>query len=189
MTITVSIPQTHILHTASLSLKSTDARSLEGSAIATVGQPLMTELRIKHTRRWCTSGSLLAAANLSSPGDSIDFVYTLEANPDVWLVGGQRRAHFAAGEDEEHKFQVMLIPLRPGTALLPNVEIRARIKPKEEDDKKRSGGGEEEQLNCETDYLTYGEGVVVMADVRSSTVGIGNMGAPRSAVLLEAESR
>lgn len=149
----------------------------------------MTELRIKHTRRWCTPGSLVAAANISSPNDPIDFVYTLEANPDVWLVGGQRRAHFAAGEDEEHKFQVMLVPLRAGTVLLPNVEIRARIKPKEEDDKKRSGMGEEEQLNCETDFLSYGEGVVVMANVRSSTVGIGNMGSGRSAVWLEAESR
>jgi hypothetical protein len=131
----------------------------------------------------------LSAANLSNPEDAIDFIYTLEASPDTWLVAGQRRAHFTAKEDEEQQFSVMLIPLRPGTALLPHVEIRARIAPKSEDDKKRDGTGEEEPLNCETDYLTYGECVVVVPDVRSSTVGIGEMSSPRSAVWLEAESR
>ncbi|KAL1602491.1 hypothetical protein SLS60_005907 [Paraconiothyrium brasiliense] len=188
MIITVSIPQTHILHTASLSLVSEQSSSSHGSPIAVVGQPLMTELSIKHTRRWCTQSSLLSAANLSNPDDTIDFVYTLEASSDTWLVAGQRRAHFTAKEDEMHKFAIMLIPLKPGTALLPNVEIRARIAPKSDDDKKKDGT-EEETLNCETDYLTYGECVVVVPDVRSSTVGIGEMSSPRSAVWLEAESR
>ncbi|KAL5375550.1 hypothetical protein DPSP01_011131 [Paraphaeosphaeria sporulosa] len=189
MIITVSIPQTHILHTASLSLASADSSSSHGSTIAVVGQPLMAELSIKHTRRWCTQSSLLSAANLSKPDDAIDFIYTLEANPDTWLVAGQRRAHFTAKEDDEQQFSVMLIPLRPGTALVPNVEIRAKIAPKSEDDKKKDGTGEEEALNCETDYLTYGECVVVVPDVKSSTVGVGDMSSARSAVWLEAESR
>ncbi|KAF1965893.1 hypothetical protein BU23DRAFT_518972 [Bimuria novae-zelandiae CBS 107.79] len=189
MTITVSIPQTHILHTASLSLVSEEALSSHGSSIAVVGQPLLTELRIRHTRRWCTQRSLLSAANISSPTDPIDFVYTLEAHADTWLVAGQRRAHFTAKEDEEQKFSIMLIPLRPGTALLPTVEIRARIKPKEEDEKKKEVTGDEEHLNCETDYLSYGECVVVVPDVRCSTVGIGDISSPRSAMWLEAESR
>lgn len=148
----------------------------------------MTELSIKHTRRWCTQSSLLSAANISNPDDAIDFTYTLEASPDTWLVAGQRRAHFTAKEDEEQHFSIMLMPLRPGTALLPNIEIRARIAPKSEDSKKKDGG-EEEPLNCETDYLSYGECVVVVPDVRSSTVGIGEMSLPRSAVWLDAEGR
>ncbi|KAF2443555.1 hypothetical protein P171DRAFT_389859 [Karstenula rhodostoma CBS 690.94] len=189
MIITVSIPQTHILHTASLSLGCSGSSLPHGSTIAVVGQPLMSELTIKHTRRWCTQTSLLSAANLSGPDDAIDFIYTLEASPDTWLVAGQRRARFTAKEDEEQHFSVVLIPLRPGTALLPNVEIRARIAPKSEDDKKKDGAAEEEALNSETDYLTYGECVVVVPDVRSSTVGIGEMSSPRSVVWLEAESR
>lgn len=123
-------------------------------------------------------------AKLSSPDDPIEFVYTLEANPDVWLVAGPRRAHFTVKEDEEHKAQIMLIPLRSGNALLPNVDIRARIPPKEQQ-KEESG----DQLNCETDYLSYGDCVVVVPDVRSSTVGIGEMASPRSAVWLESVSR
>lgn len=131
----------------------------------------------------------MSAANLSTPNDAIDFVYTLEGSPETWLVAGQRRAHFTAKEDEEQRFSVMLIPLRPGTALLPNVEIRARIAPKNEDERKKDVSGVEEPLNCETDYLTYGECVVVVPDVRSSTVGMGEMSSPRSAVWLEVESR
>ncbi|KAF9732086.1 hypothetical protein PMIN06_002668 [Paraphaeosphaeria minitans] len=189
MIITVSIPQTHILHTASLSLAPSEFSPSPGSTIAVVGQPLVTKLSIKHTRRWCTQSSLLSAANLSNPDDAIDFIYTLEASPDTWLVAGQRRAHFTAKEDEEQHFSIMLLPLRPGTVLLPNVEIRARIAPKSEDDMKKDGTGEEKPLNCETDYLTYGECVVVVPDVRSSTVGIGEISSPRSAVWLEAEGR
>jgi hypothetical protein len=154
----------------------------------------MSELRIKHTRRWGSSASLIAAANLSSPSEPIEFVYTVEANPETWLVAGQRRAHFTTKEDEEHKFPIMLIPLKAGTTLLPNVEIRARVKPKG-DDKRQSVAGSvasgdgEEQLNCETDYLSYGECIMVVPDVRSSTVGIGEMGSSRSAIWLEAEGR
>jgi hypothetical protein len=188
MVITVSIPQTHILHTASLSFNSPSS-SLD-SVIATVGQPLMTTLRISHTRRWASPSSLLSAANLTEVSEPIDFVYTIDANPEVWLVAGQRRAHFTAKEDEEHEWPIMLIPLKPGNTLLPNVDIRAKIKPKEEG-KGKSGIVEADILNCETDYLSYGENVVVVSDVRSSTVGIGDMGvgSPRSVVWLESSGQ
>ncbi|KAF1944922.1 hypothetical protein EJ02DRAFT_432016 [Clathrospora elynae] len=191
MIITVSIPQIHILNTASLSLTSTSASSYPSqSTIATVGQPFMTTLRIAHTRRWASPSSLISAANLSSPDDAIDFVYTIDANPDTWLIAGQRRAHFSAKEDEQHEWPVMLIPLRPGTALLPNVEIRAKIKPKE-DVKDSTKTGEAEMLNSETDYLSYGDGVVVVPDVRSSTIGISDMGlgSPRSVVWLNSSGQ
>ncbi|KAF2261681.1 TMEM1 family protein-like protein [Lojkania enalia] len=189
--ITVSIPQTHILHTASLSIQSPRHASSSFAAIAIAGQPLVTELRIKHTRRWASPSSLMAAASLSSQDDPIEFVYTVEANPEMWLVAGQRRAHFTAREDEEHKCPIMLIPLKAGNVLLPSVEIRARIPPKTEQ-KRQSGGPvpvEEggEQLNCETDLLSYGESVMVVPNVRRSTVGIGNMNLPKSTVWLESE--
>ncbi|KAF2471313.1 TMEM1 family protein-like protein [Lindgomyces ingoldianus] len=185
--ITVSIPQTHILHTASLFLESPEQAPSHSTAIAVVGQPLLTELCIKHTRRWGWPSALVAAANLKSSDDAMDFVYSIEANPDVWLVAGQRRAQFTAKEGEEKKLPIILIPLKPGNVLLPNVEIRARVAPKGE----QKGQSEElgQQLNCETDYLSYGECVMVVPDVRSSTIGIGEMASPRSVVWLESESR
>ena len=177
MVITVSIPQTHILHTASLSLTTPSTSSY--STIATAGQPLTTTLRISHTRRWASPSSLISAANLTDVTEPIDFVYTIDANPDTWLIAGQRRAHFTAREDEQLEWPIMLIPLKPGNALLPSIDIRAKVKPKED--------GETEILNCETDCLSYGESVMVVPDVRSSTVGIGDMGlgSPRSVVWLE----
>lgn len=180
MVITVSIPQVHILHTASLDLASLS----HPSKIAIVGQPLQATLRVSHTRRWASTTSLVAAANLASADDPIDFVYSLEASTDQWLIAGQRRALFTVAEDEIKEFTIMLIPLKAGNALLPSVDIRPRIKPRENDDSK---AGEEKILNCEVDYLSYGESVMVVPDVSSSTVGIGDMslGSPRSVVWLE----
>lgn len=144
----------------------------------------MTTLRISHTRRWASSTSLVSAANLDDPTDPIDFVYTIDAHPDVWLVAGQRRAHFSATEDQEHEWPIVLIPLRPGNTLLPNIDIRPRIKPKAD---KARADEQVEILNCETDNLSFGDAVVVVQDVRSSTVGVGDMGAGslRSVVWLE----
>jgi len=180
MVITVSIPQVHILHTASLDLASLS----HPSKIAIVGQPLQATLRVSHTRRWASTTSLVAAANLASAEDPIDFVYTLDASPDQWLIAGQRRVLFTATEDEVKEFTIMLIPLKAGNALLPSLDIRPRIKPKEKDEGKAS---EEEIFNCETDYLSYGESIMVVPDVSSSTVGISDMslGSPRSVVWLE----
>lgn len=177
MVITVSIPQTHILHTTSLDLT-------PGSNVAVIGQPLHATLRIAHTRHWASPSSLVAAANLASASDPVDFTYTLDAPPDQWLIAGQRRALFSATENEVKEFAIILIPLKAGNALLPSVDIRARVKPKEKEEAK---SGEEEILSCETDYLSYGESIMVVPDVRSSTVGIGDMslGSPRSVVWLE----
>lgn len=184
MVITVSIPQTHILHTTTLDFTS----PLHDSKIATIGQPLHTTLRISHTRRWASAASLIAAANLASADEPIEFVYTLDAAPDQWLIAGQRRALFTAAEDEVKEFAIMLIPLKAGNALLPSIDIRARIKPREKDESKSS---EEEILVCETDYLSYGESVTVVPDVRSSTVGVSDMGlaSTRSVVWMESVSQ
>lgn len=118
------------------------------------------------------------------------FVYTIDANPETWLIAGQRRFHFSAKEDEQLEHPIMLVPLHPGIALLPNIEIRAKVKPKEASQEKAATGGdagEVEVLNCEMDYLSYGESVMIVPDVRSSTVGIGDMslGGSKSVVWLE----
>jgi hypothetical protein len=156
----------------------------------------MATLRISHSRRWATPQSLMSAAHLASESDPIEFIYTLEASPETWLIAGQRRAHFSAAEDEQHEFNIMLIPLKPGAALVPNVDIRARIKPVDDERRQSTAGvpaaanapaADTEPLSCETDYRSYGETVMVVPDVRSSTVGIGDMslGSPKSVVWME----
>jgi hypothetical protein len=147
----------------------------------------MTTLRISHTRRWASPSSLQSAANLTEVNEPIDFVYTIDANPESWLIAGQRRAHFTAKEDEQLEWPIMLIPLKPGNALLPSIDIRAKIKPRVEGMDK----GGQEMLNCEIDCLSYAESVMVVPDVRSSTVGIGEMGvtSPRGVVWLESSGQ
>jgi hypothetical protein len=164
MIITVSIPPTHILHTALLKPLSSSTPT-----IAIAGQPLQTTLRVSHTRRWATPPT--------SPSEPIEFIYTLEGNPDTWLIAGQRRGHFSAHEDEVHEWPILLIPLKPGVTLLPNVDIRMRADKAKEDT----------EVNCEIDYLSYGETVMVVPDVKRSTVGIGDMtkGRETSVVWLE----
>ena len=183
MTITVSIPQTHILHTASLTLTpNSNSNPNNPTTIATLGHPLPATLRITHTRHWSTPTSLTHAANLSSADDPIDFIVTLDAPPDTWLIGGQRRAAFQAREGEERVFGVVLVPLRAGVVAVPGVDVRARVKPREGGEKKdgKSGGEEEEEvLSCETDYLNFGEVVEVVPDLRRGTLGVG--GAQRAA--------
>lgn len=162
MIITVSIPTTHILHTVSLT-----PTFLSSASIALCGQPIRTTLRITHTRRWASPSALVSAADIASSEDPIEFICTVEANPETWLMAGQRRAQFSAREDGVHEWPVLLIPLKPGAALLPNVDVRPRPNSKAKEDA--------ESLNCETDYLSYGQTVTVVPDVRSSTVGIGEM--------------
>ena len=153
----------------------------------------MANLRISHTRRWASPAALTSAANISAADEAIDFVYTIEANPETWLIAGQRRAHFSAKEDEQREWPIILIPLKPGNALLPNVEVRAKIRLKDDGKGQGSGSaagagaGDAAVLTCETDYLSYGESIMVVPDVRSSTVGLGNMGlaSPKSVVWLE----
>jgi hypothetical protein len=169
------------LHTASLSLTSPEKVLSYSRPIAVAGQPLAAELRIKHTRRWGSRAKLAALANLSKEDDAVEFVYTLEASPDTWLVAGQRRSHFSAKEGEEYRANVVLVPLKAGIALLPNIDIRARISTK--GDRGEVAGGE--QVVCETDYLSYGESVVVVPDVKRSTIGVGEVGSARGAVWLE----
>lgn len=193
MVITVSIPQTHILHTASLDVSSNSTAS-HPTSIATVGQPILTTLRISHTRRWAPPSSLVSAANIASESDPIDFVYSVEANPETWLVAGPRRAHFTASEDEKLEWPVMLIPLKPGCTLLPSVEVRAKIKPKEDGKSgaaEPAGGAERSVLNSDTDYLSYGESVMVVPDLGSSTVGISDMSlnSPKNVIWLESKGQ
>jgi hypothetical protein len=165
MIITVSIPQTHILHTASLKLVSQST-----TTIATAGQPLQATLRISHTRRW--------ASPPTSPSLPIEFIYTLEGSPDTWLIAGQRRGHFSAHEDQVHEWPISLIPLKPGVTLLPNVDIRMRPDKTKED----------AEVNCEIDYLSYGETVTVVPDVKRSTVGVGDMNKGRETSVVWLES-
>ncbi|OCL12691.1 hypothetical protein AOQ84DRAFT_385930 [Glonium stellatum] len=196
--ITVAIPQTHIVHTASLNILPKERYAAHSAPVAAVGQMLLAELSIKHTRRWGSLEALKSVANLSDTKAPMDFVYDVEANPDVWLVAGQRRAQFTAKEDELLTFPIMLLPLRSGNLLLPTIDIKPRIMasraqqspPASGQAGVSSGESSEDSLVCETDYLTHGETIMVIPNVQSTTVGVSKFGpSGTGSVLLESEPR
>lgn len=166
MVITVSIPSTHILHTAVLTPNLPSRTN-----IATCGQPMQTTLRLSHTRRWASPLSSTPATHHSISNEPIDFVYTLETNPEAWLVAGQRRGQFSAREDMVNEWQIVLIPLKPGVWLLPNVDIRLKA----ESRAKGNGAQETAVFSCETDYLSYGDTITVLPNAKNTTIGIGEM--------------
>lgn len=88
LTVPVEIPQMHVVFTACLDLPS--YRTGIGEArCAAIDQSLLAELSLRYSRYW-------DVANGTSTDDPVDVTYEMQANPDVWLVGGQRKAHFTA---------------------------------------------------------------------------------------------
>ena len=90
LTVPVDIPQMDVVHTAHLKLHHGHQKVSPELDYVAVGQPIPAELIIKHTRQWLTETE-------PQPSDEpLDFCYEVQANPDTWLIGGQRMAHFRA---------------------------------------------------------------------------------------------
>lgn len=129
--------------------------------MVTVGQAIPAELVIRHSRSWNSLDAKSGEVEIGDD-DELEFFYEIQHSLEVWLVSGRKRAHFSAKEGQVHKFPILLVPLKAGNLLLPNVEVKQVI-PIEQ-------GGE--GVSCETDYRSNGESVLVLADVRSTTVRI-----------------
>lgn len=163
LTIPVEIPNLKILHTAIL-------RPLTTAPHIALDQPFAAELIITHTRRWGT--------NTISPGKPLNFVYEITAPSETWLIGGQRKAHFSAAEDESIRFGLILLPQTTGHLLFPSLDVRS-VGGGEggDDDEEESGDGNgREVMSCETDYVSQAETVQVIADLESTTVGLDGGG-------------
>jgi hypothetical protein len=147
------------MHTVSLNLLcDSDSRSLSAPyapPMVTVGVALSASLEIRHSRAWDTQ----------SPPESLEkpmqFFYEVQNNPDTWLVSGRKRAQFSAKHGDTLTFPLVLVPARPGHLTLPNVEI-----------KRVDHEDEEEEVSCETEYRANADVVLVLPDVRATTVRI-----------------
>ncbi|KAI9884470.1 MAG: hypothetical protein M1823_003743 [Watsoniomyces obsoletus] len=117
LTLPVEVPQVPVVHTVDLVLVDHEGKPLTSSPTATVGHLLAAELHLEHTRLWDAPGV--------STSEAIDLVYEIQGDSETWLVGGRRRGHFRAKAKEQVRFPVMLLPLRPGHLLLPNVTVQA----------------------------------------------------------------
>lgn len=164
--IPVDVPEIQVVHTAELRLLNMIGHQYPHAA---VGQILTAELRIHHTRRWCSPSHQETAS-------SLEFSFEIHANPDMWLVGGRRRGNFTAKEGETTSFTVMLLPQRAGHLLLPGLEVKTFTpQPPAPDgsdaaDRKRGLAPQRQQIPCEVDYLNHGETVLVLPDLQKTTV-------------------
>lgn len=86
----VDIPQMGVVHTACLRLHLDDQTISPEMDYVAVAQAISAELIIKHTRQWLTQ------TESQRKNRALEFCYEVQANPDTWLIGGQRKAHFKA---------------------------------------------------------------------------------------------
>lgn len=136
------------------------------------------ELSISYTRRWDLAASEARPRALS-------FCYEVQANPDIWLVGGQRKGHFSAKvsiiqattdsrysnflqEDEITKFSLLLWPQKTGYLLLPALDTRTLVTEHDSSE----GSSAVEPVSCELDFKNTGETVLVVPDLVSTTVSL-----------------
>jgi hypothetical protein len=181
------------VHTAELQLQqNTDTDA--SSSHAAVGQMIAAELSIHHTRRWCSP------ANQAHADQPLECSYELHANPELWLLGGRRRGNFLARDGEIIRFTVLLLPQKPGHLLLPGLEVRTFAptlpQPPTSPPATDVAAGspavpvQRQAIACEVDYRNHGETVLVLPDLRKTTVSLSVSGSPGgSSWLVDSERR
>ena len=190
--IPVDIPEIQVVQTAELRLGPL-ADAQPTITHAAVGQMIAAELRLRHTRRWCSP------EHQEHVGSALEFAYELHTNPELWLVGGRRRGNFLACEGETTTFAVMLLPQKAGHLLLPGLEIKAFVPVSSTSTvvttpsttaattpaaniTATAGSGnagaplQRRQIACEVDYRNHGETVQVLPDLRKTTVSLSTSG-------------
>jgi len=193
--IPVEVPLLRCICTARLELQVSDTTPTQLSSITPrmlkIGESVRAVLRVQINQTW----------NLKPTEDAklphiIQFYYEMTTTSSVtdgrgsstssqdWLVNGKRRAVFdyefsrplndenseevmKLVEEEEERFELLLVPLKAGWILLPTVEIRALPYTPE-----GQGDGEKVTVNCETDYRSGSEGVLVVQEVDERMVRV-----------------
>lgn len=167
-----------VVQTAKLQCLEKSSFSLANPQPLPIGQGLPMELSISHTRRWDL------AASVAEPR-ALKFCYEVQANPDIWLVGGQRKGHFSAKvsiirtisdliysnilqEDEITKFSLLLWPQKTGHLLLPTLDTRLLATEHDSSEGSSTTG----PVSCELDFKNVGETVLVVPDLISTTVSL-----------------
>ena len=111
-----------MVHTAELRLDNLISQA-SGQTHAAVGHVISAELRLHHTRRWCYTST----ESEEPGGATLEFSYEVHANPELWLVGGRRRGNFTAQAGETRSFTITLLPQRAGHLLLPTIDVKTFI--------------------------------------------------------------
>ncbi|KAK9475062.1 trafficking protein particle complex subunit 10 [Dipodascopsis tothii] len=133
----VEIPAVDVLFT--IELAAAGGPGPLGASVFHIGQEIAIRLRIEATHAW---------AARATP-DGAEFVYDVLAHPASWLISGKRKGHFRATE-RRLDVALVLVPLKPGTVLLPAVEVR-------------TAPGVD--VVAEVDYVNNAESIVVLPEM------------------------
>ncbi|KAG0154912.1 TMEM1 family protein, putative [Penicillium digitatum] len=192
--IPVDVPEIQVVHTADLQLQPKPTTGPGPSTHAAVGQMITAELSLRHTRRWCSP------ANRENADQPLECSYEIHASPDQWQIGGRRRGNFLARDGETTRFTVLLLPQKPGYLLVPTLEIRTflpsapqlRASPPAAD-ATGSMAPARRSIPCEVDYRSHGETVLVLPNLKKTTVNLsaagGNHAAGGGSWLVDSERR
>ncbi|KAL8668749.1 MAG: hypothetical protein Q9168_006635 [Polycauliona sp. 1 TL-2023] len=150
---------------------------------AAMDQSLLAELSLSYSRHWSKN------TNLASEDNTVSITYEVQADPDAWLVGGQRKGHFTAKEGDLSRFPIILLPQKMGHLLYPSIEIGITKKAVKQGRLKGAEEEFDETVPCEVDYLDHGESILITPNLSSSTVSLESNGPGGGAWLVESKSR
>lgn len=164
----VGIPKMHVVHTARLRpLIKLKGPTPESNTLA-IGQALPMELIITHTRRWHSDSGADAGSQ------ALEFSYEVQANPDIWLVGSQRKARFTTKDDKTMVFSLLLYPQTTGHLMYPSIYV--------------SPIPSDSDISSETNDESQAESILVVPDRISTTISLDPSGAA-GGWLVESRSR
>jgi len=161
--IDVEIPRVDIVHKATLVLPKDSLYSKHFPPIMGIAEPVSAQVRIVSTDVW---GRRNAQKDLAS---STKFMFEITADPETWLIGGQRRVMFTYETEREQIFDVLLIPLKTGICPVPQVDIQMMRLASAVDGAHRDSAN---ALTCETFYECAGQVVRVIRNVKTVRVHV-----------------
>ncbi|KAK6441090.1 hypothetical protein LTR95_002679 [Oleoguttula sp. CCFEE 5521] len=167
----VEVPTLDAVFNASIALETLPDTKLNTSMITKLGDPIAAKLQIDYTRRWSAADT--SGKPMPSKTKAESFIVEVQANEEVWLVGGVKRKRItlpasgvlAAADDssEPLEFALALVPLKLGVHRLPIVEITPA--PVEGDSQRSS-------VTCETHCSSAGQLITVVKGQQKSRVRI-----------------
>ncbi|KAL8720330.1 MAG: hypothetical protein Q9225_002792 [Loekoesia sp. 1 TL-2023] len=162
----VGVPRMPLVITGQLDVLG--CRTGPGEAqFAGIDQALLAEVFLQYSWDWASE-----PRDFTTP-DEFDITYELQASPDIWLIGGQRKAYFSAKNAEARRFPIVLLPQKTGLLQYPSLEVRVT---QPQGNERQSADAEtisKEIIASEVDYLNQAESILIIPNLRSSTIRRG----------------
>lgn len=185
LTVPFDIPQIHVLHTVRMLPMPSGAAPFTQQDFLAIGSVLPLRVVVAHTRMWWDGYT-----RSKYDGSPLDFKYEVQAFPNDWTVGGQKKGHFSAKAGDSLSFAILLLPQRTGHLVLPSIDID-HVPSSPDISCQRDGGRDsaESSVACETDYQHHSETLLVVSDLNSTTVSIDPSSTVSGSWMVESKSR